>query len=77
MSLGDLGARGIRTLGPYLLGREAWRALPRREFRSWVEFRRAVDRQLGLSEEALWVAFRGLQKNKGESDEEFILRVEE
>ncbi len=77
LDLEELGAAEIKTLGPFLVGTAAWKMLPRREYRSWREFKKAVEGKHGLSAEAMWVAFRGLHKERGESDEAFILRAEE
>ena len=72
-----LGPDEIDTLGPYLLGEGAWNKLPKRSYYSWEEFRRAVDSAVGLSGTAMRMAFMGLMKERGESDESFIMRCEE
>ena len=77
MDLDGLGPVAIRTLGPYLLGRTAWRQVPKKDYYSWEEFKEAVDRKIGLTRAAMKMAFRSLTKDKGETDEAFIVRAEE
>lgn len=72
-----LGGQELGTLGPYLLGEGAWKKLPRKEFLSWEDFKMVVDRAVGLTSGAMRMAFLGLNKDRGETDEAYILRCEE
>ena len=73
----DMRRRHICALGPHILGDTPWEKVEKRHFDSWEEFKGVVQEMYGLTDREMRRSFRALKKDVGESDEEFILRVEE
>ncbi len=69
--------RHIKAIGPHLLGDYAWGKVERMGFDTWGDFKKVVQQMFGLTSSEMRRSFRLLARESGETDEEFILRVEE
>lgn len=56
-----LEAPHLESLGPHLLGWEAWRVLEDFELSSWEELKEAVEVRFGLSPQRVLEAFKAMR----------------
>lgn len=69
--------RHISKVGSYLLGDGAWKVLRGKPFDDWEEFKLQTGKRYGLTSRQVHGAFFSMVKGEGESEEEFIVRVED
>ena len=67
----------LGALGPQLLGDTVWTRVEALPFDSWREFKGVVQDLFGLTSGEMRRSFRAMMKEAEESDEEYILRVED
>lgn len=66
----------IRHLGPVLLGELVWCEFTNRAYDTWTDFKEAVSEKYGLTKAELLDAFYDMAPLPGESEAQFILRME-
>lgn len=66
----------IVHLGPVILGETVWQEFSNGSYSTWAEFKEAVNQRYGLSRAELLDAFYDMAPTQGESEAQFILRVE-
>jgi hypothetical protein len=72
----NFGQNHIEKLGPLILGEAVWREFSANSYRDWDDFKKAVEERYGLSRSELLDAFYDMSPMEGESEAQFILKVE-